>query len=385
MAQLDSKYINSVPFVYLLMAKIDLFTPLCGKPAGGFAFSSLSELQVRQAASSNAIFRLPVLAFFTFLIAGCAPLGDFFLPAPGAPGEWAAFVDDVRAFERRIGFEATDNFLELTDEYQAFPFCGYASQLMLPYSYEDPAIQWRDSVTEQDCRTLADGADVFFGKVEALGESGTPVTPAMITSKLERFLYLVIHEDCHDQFELPYGVEEALCNLITYKAMAAFSEEKFGAQAREDRAIRRYANAESERTRATIVHYDQLATLYARYERKEVTEYALMRERAMILSKARRALSWKKGLLNNVGLASDMTYSRHYPFLESVFDALGRDLARTVAFFKHVDRIKPSRAAVTKQHGIATEDSAEFLRAYEAAVVETIKKALAAEAPSRPQ
>jgi 1,2-phenylacetyl-CoA epoxidase catalytic subunit len=78
-----------------------------------------------------------------------------------------------------------------------------------------------------------------------------------------------------------------------------------------------------------------------------------------------------------------MTYSRHYPFLESVFDAFERDLARTVAFFKLVDRIKPARAAVMKQHGIATEDSAEFLRAYEAAVVETIKKTLA-ELPPTP-
>jgi hypothetical protein len=330
---------------------------------------------------STAFSRLAVLAFFTLLIAGCTSLGDFFLPAPGVPAEWAVFVDDVRAFERRIGFKATDNFLEITDEHQAFPFCGYASRLTLPYSYEDPAIRWRHSVTEQDCRTLAEGADFFFGKVEALGEMGTPVTPAMITSKLDRFLYLVIHEDCHDQFELPYGVEEALCDLITYKAMAAFSDHKFGAKGREDRAIRRYASVASERTRATIVHYEQLATLYGRYERQEVSAEALMRERARIFSKAGRALSWKKGPLNNVGLASDMTYSRHYPFLERVFDAFGRDLARTVAFFKHVDTIKPSRAAVMKQHGIATEDSAEFLRAYEAAVVETIRGALAAQSP----
>lgn len=334
--------------------------------------------------SSNAVSRFAVLAFFVLLIAGCAPLGDFFLPPPGIPGEWAAFVDDVRSFERRIGFEPTDNFLEITDEHQAFAFCGYASRLTLPYSYEDPAIRWRDSVTEQDCRTLADGADFLFGKVEALGEMGTPVTAAMITSKLDRFLYLVIHEDCHDQFELPYGVEEALCNLITYKAMAAFSDHKFGAQGREDRTIRRYASVESERTRATIVHYEQLATLYARYERKEVTQDALMRERAMIFSRAKRALSWKNGPLNNVRLANDMTYSRHYPFLESIFDAFERDLARTVAFFKLVDRIKPPRAAVMKQHGIATEDSAEFLRAYETAVVETIRRALAVEVPPRP-
>src|SRR5690606_27146866 len=98
----------------------------------------------------------------------------------------------------------------------------------------------------------ANGGDFFFGWVEAVGEAGTPVTPAMITSQLDRFLYLVIHEDCHDQFDLPYGVEEALCNLITYRAMSEFAQEAFGAEGFEDRAIRRYAGRERDRTHATI-------------------------------------------------------------------------------------------------------------------------------------
>ncbi len=331
--------------------------------------------------TGNAASRLAVAALLAAVLAACVPLRDFFSPVPGAPSEWAAFVEDVRAFERRIGFAETDNFLDFSGEQGAYAFCGHASRLILPYSYEDPAIQWRDSGTEEDCRALAGNADVFFGNVEAIGESATPVTPAMMTAKLDRFLYLVMHEDCHDQFELPYGIEEALCDLLTYKAMAVFSEEKFGPQAREDRAIRRYASVQAEQARATIIHYEQLATLYARYDRNEMSENTLMRERARILSRAERALAWKKkGPMNNVAMANHMTYSRHYPFLESVFDSLGRDLARTVEFFRRVDRIKPARAAILKRHRIATEDSAEFIRVYEAAVVETTRRALAAEA-----
>lgn len=318
-----------------------------------------------------------VLAVLALVLGGCAQLRDLFIPQPpGVADEWEALLDEVRAFERRIGFDETDNFLDLEQEHHEFPFCGYASRLHLPYSYEDPAIRWLDSVTEQECRKLGQGADVFFGAVEAWGEIGTPVTPAMITSKLDRFLYLVIHEDCHDQFELPYGIEEALCNLITFKAMAAFSEEKFGAFAREDRAVRRYATQQSRLTRATITYYDQLATLYARHQRAEISSEALLRERGAIFRKAERVLGATQGEMNNVGIANDMTYSRHYPFLESVFDALGRDLARTIAFFKQVDRAKPSKAAVMKRHRIATEESVDFIRAYEAAVVETIRQVL---------
>ena len=72
-----------------------------------------------------------------------------------------------------------------------------------------------------------------------------------------------------------------------------------------------------------------------------------------------------------------MTYSRHHSFVVDVFDALGRDLPRAVAFFRHVDAIKPSAAGVMKAHGFASGNSVDFIRAYEAAVVETTRNALA--------
>ena len=319
---------------------------------------------------------LVAVALLAAVLAGCRPLRDIFVPSSGVASEWAPFLDDVRAFERRIGFEETNNFLDLSAEHEPFAFCGYASPFYLPYSYEDPAIRWVESVTEQECRALGRDADVYFGAVEALGEVGTPVTPAMITGKLDRFLYLVIHEDCHDQFELPYGIEEALCNLITYKAMAVFAEEKYKSYSGEGRAIRRYADEQSRITHATIAYYDQLALLAARHQRAEISSDAFLRERAALFKKAERPLAWTGRELNNVGLANDMTYSRHYPYLERVFDALGRDLARTVAFFRRVDQIKPSGASVMRRYRIADEHSIEFVRAYEAAVVETIEKAL---------
>ena len=320
---------------------------------------------------------LVVGVLFVALAAGCNQLRELVTPsAPGVTDEWAALLTGIRAYERRIGFVDTDNFIDFSHEQNALTFCGYASPLSLPYSYEDPAIRWLDSATEVECRSHGPEADVYFGTVDAWGEVGAPATSAMITGKLDRFIYLVIHEDCHDQFELPYGIEEALCDLIAHRGMAAFTEEKYGRHAREHRAMRRYAETQSRLARATITYYEQLATLYARYERKEIRPDTLLQERAAIFKNARKPLAWTKGELNNVGIANDMTYSRHYPFLESVFDALGRDLARTVAFFRHVDKIKPSRAAVMQRHRIGEASSAETVRAYEAAVVETIRKAL---------
>jgi len=259
----------------------------------------------------------------------------------------------------------------------AYSWATIGTPFALPYSYQDPAITWLDSATEAQCLSHGPDADVYYSTVEAWGEVATPATAAMITSKLDRFIYLVIHEDCHDQFDLPYGIEEALCDLITHKGMAAFTEEKYGSYAREDRAVRRYAEAQSGRARATITYYEQLARLYARYERREIPSEVLLRERAAIFKNAQKPIAWTQGELNNVSIANHMTYSRHYPFLESVFDALGRDLARTVAFFRHVDKIKPSSAAIMQRHRIAEAGSVEYIRANEAAVIETIRAALA--------
>lgn len=321
---------------------------------------------------------LVIGALLTVAAVGCVQLREFLsLPPPDVSSEWRALIDDLRAFERKIGYRETKNFLALTKERDTFPFCGRSSRYHLPYSYEDPAIAWFDTLGEAECYAVNTDTDVFFGSVEAMGEIGTPVTPSMVSGKLDRFVYLVIHEDCHDQFDLPYGVEEALCNVITYHAMAAFSKEKFRWYSRENRAITNYAGIETRQTRATVQHYARLEDLYARYRRTGMSVEALLWERAGIYADAERALELAGGILNNVIFANFMTYSRHYPYLEGVFSALGHDLASTVEFFRLVDKIKPTRAEVLKRLGLSNEKSVEFVRGYEAAVIETTARALA--------
>lgn len=316
-------------------------------------------------------------ALALLVVAGCVVAGCVLVRDARIPKEWEPLLGEIRAFERRISFQGSEAFFEFSEEDGRYPFCGQVSRLYLPYSYEDPEIRWLDVETEQECRAVGEGTDVYFGTVEALGEVGTAVTSEMLGVPLHRFIYLVLHEDCHEQFALPYGIEEALCNLIAYKGMAAFGSEKYGLVSRENIAIQRYASVESGRTRTVKALYEELEEHYARYERWEISPDALLKERARILSRAERALRWKRGSLNNVGMANEMTYSRHYPLFESVHDALGGNLGRTVAFFKRVDAIKPSPREVMKRHRIVSDQGLAYVRAYEAAVVETIEKTLA--------
>lgn len=332
--------------------------------------------------------RFPAAVLFRLILSallaaggGCTVLQDVAtrLPGPRLYEKGAVLIGGIRDFGQRIGFHETDNFQNLDQAAESYPFCGYVSPLYLPYSYQDPAIRWREAGSEAECRQIAGpDADIYFEQSEAIGEIGMPVTSTMLAGSLVRFVYLIFHEDCHDQFDLPFGIEEPLCNVIAYNAMAAYAAEKERFNALERVAMRRYAERESERTRAARLNYEQLEALYARYARGELDAPALLRERMPLLARAERTLAWTRGSLNNVGIANDMTYSRHFPYLESVYIALGRDLGATVAFFRKVDAIKPTKAAFLKQRRLKSLESLEFVRAYEEAVLEIIRRELPA-------
>lgn len=316
-----------------------------------------------------------LLAGVALLLAGCGPLRDLASPAaPDLSAEWKALLDALRAFERTIGFKETRNFARLSDERDAYPYCGQASRRVLPYSYEDPAIRWLEEIDAEQCRDVGFDTDWYFGSVEVWGEIGTPVTPAMISGDLDRFIYLVIHEDCHDQFELPYGIEEPLCNVITYRAMAQFATQKFGWYTRQNRVLRNYAAMQSRETRATVAHYREVEALYARFHRGELPLAELLQARGVVFAKLERALDLPAGEMNNISLANLMTYSRHYARLESVVDRVGPDLARVLAFFRTVDAAKPTPEELLQRRSLDDRKSLAFVRANEDAVIRTVEQ-----------
>ncbi len=318
-----------------------------------------------------------IVLVLAVLSAGCSQWREVVSPAqPELSAEWKALLDELRAFERRIGFKETANFARLTDEHDAYPFCGWASRHLLPYSYEDPAIRWLESIDAEQCRESGPDNDWHFGSVEVWGEIGTPVTPAMVASSLDRFVYLVIHEDCHDQFELPYGIEEPLCNIIAYRAMAEFAAQKYRWYTRENRTIRSYGSMQSRQTRTTVAHYRQLEALYGRYHRRELPFDALLAARSAVFSKLERALELEPGEINNISIASYMTYSRHHAHVEAVVDRVSPDLGRTVEFFRGVDARKPQAEQLMQSLGLRERKSLEFVRAYEQATLETIARSL---------
>jgi hypothetical protein len=201
----------------------------------------------------------------------------------------------------------------------------------------------------------------------------------MLSAPLTRFVYLVIHEDCHEQFELPYGIEEALCNVLAFRAMAQWAEDRFRSAPRERQEMLRFVREGAKDSHAALGFYKRVAVLYARHDRSAITPAVLLRERARLFRTAERELAWPKGSMNNVWLANTMTYARHYPLIERVLAALGGDVARTVAFFRDVDAAKPTPDEVVARYGLKDRTGLAFVRANEAALAETILKRLVAQ------
>ena len=310
------------------------------------------------------------------LLTGCGPMRDLASPsAPDLSAEWKTLLDELRAFERSLGFRETRNFAQLTDERDSYAYCGQASNQALPYSYEDPAIRWLEQIDAEQCRDAGPDNDWYFGSVEVWGEIGTPVTPAMISGELDRFVYLVIHEDCHDQFQLPYGIEEPLCNIITYRAMAQFAAQKYRWYTPENRALRNYAATQSRETRTTVAHYREVEALYARFHRRELSLDDLMQARGTVFAKLERALDLPAGEMNNISLASHMTYSRHYGRLEGVVDAPRPGPRAGGTYFRAIDAAKPTPEELMRKLSTSDRKSLEFVRANEDAVIRTIERA----------
>ena len=294
-------------------------------------------------------------------------------PSPAVGAQWETVLAQVRDLERRIGFRPTENFTRLATDLTSYPFCGRASNRRLPYSYQDRLIEWPEIEQEAECRRVGADTDVYFDNVEAWGEIRTPVTVAMVAGKLDRFVYLVIHEDCHDQYDLPYGIEEPLCDVITHRAMKQFARERYRRLDIERRAIDRYVRTEPHATRIIIGYFRQLEQLYDRYEQGRISHAQMLERRTQIFRSAEGALDIGEGQINSIVFANYMTYSRHYPALAQVAARWGDDLAGVVAFFKLVDARKPERALVARRLGIEDEKDPVLLRAHEEAVLATVR------------
>ena len=296
--------------------------------------------------------------------------------------EWQAIVRDLRVFQRTFGFRETRNFQSVSTKVVENRFCGIVSKRYLPYSYEDPAVSWYEDLPQEECVPEHRGQDVYFGTREVLGEVATPVTQSMLHGSLDRFAYLVIHEDCHDQFKQPYGIEEALCDVIAHEAMKRYARQPPRASQPAWQTLVTYAVHQTALSKETAAQFERVQAFFDETKKARLSDRRFLEQRAFLFAEVERKIEWKPGDANNVTLAEAITYSRHYDRLEKIYVRLGSDLAAFVSHFQQLDTALAGIRRALRRKGLTESRGAAYLRAYENAILDLAEQKLPAEKPA---
>jgi hypothetical protein len=245
-------------------------------------------------------------------------------------------IEEMKAFEKELGFLDTDNFKAYSPELGAYDYLFYTSSTQLPYSLDDPAlvaaIGTRDSVYIDYQKY-----DAYFYSIPSIAGEGTPVTETLLQAPLHRFIQVVFHEDWHEQIDLPHGLEEPSAEIVGYAAAIRFAGDRFGPDSQVYLTLKSNFEKKLGESEVYREYYARLDALYAQYQDGRLSELDTLIRKDRLLEAMGNDLYdiWggKPDQLNNAFIAFQMTYLRHFPLMYQVFEATGFDLSKTIPIF----------------------------------------------------
>ena len=226
---------------------------------------------------------------------------------------------------QNLGLEPTGNFKRESESVDTL--CFAARKLELPEEYGQ--LRFRRAANGV-CGFNEAKWDVFAYKPEAVAGEQVGVTPELTAASAERAGFVVAHEDFHDQpamRRLSPGLHEPAATL----GALLISPEPFD----QDHPTLQY------RRKALLInrYRHRAAALYNRYRWGEISEAeALERKEELFTELAAECLALPAALaynpcpavLNNAGLAFDVTYTRLYPLIFELLPAAGWDRQATI-------------------------------------------------------
>ncbi|MFC1913653.1 hypothetical protein ACFLXF_00020 [Chloroflexota bacterium] len=282
---------------------------------------------------------LPILFIILLsILPGCRP--------PGGDGELDEaqrdrldLIDEIKAFENKLGFAETENFKVCSDNVEAYDYYFYTSQTALPYSLDDPLLQRGKGKPESSPIDLA-GYDLYFYAIQAVAGVKTPVTKSLLRAPLHRFIHVVLHEDWHEQMNSSLGIEEPCAEVVSYPAAVLFAEKEFGRDSKVYERLKDDFSKKLEESRLYQHYYDELEFLYGQFHSGNISEAEVLAEKEDLLESMAEELQGLWGVkprqLNNAFIAFQMTYQRHFSLMYQVYTATGFDLRKTMAIFSSV-------------------------------------------------
>jgi hypothetical protein len=264
-------------------------------------------------------------------------------------------IEEIKAFEKRLGFAETENFRTYSPELGAYDYLFFTPSTQLPYSLDDPAlvaaIGTRDSVS-LDYQKY----DAFFYSIPSVAGEGTPLTESLMQVLLHRFIQIIFHEDWHEQIDLPHGLEEPSAEIIGYTAAMLFCREKYGQDSQVYRTLQKHLDNKLRESQVYGEYYDKLIALYAKYHEGKLSELDTLIRKARLLesmgNELYRIWGGRPDQLNNAFIAFQMTYLRHMPLMHQVLEAADYDLTKTVQLFLAMPEQGTPRDSLERVKGI---------------------------------
>jgi len=276
-------------------------------------------------------------------------------PAPPPPR-----YDVIRGVQREVrglGVGETGNF-ERAGKREAYFRCYYTGKLELPDSYEGLRVK---NGSAAGCGLDEERYDVFFYRIEAVSGADAPVTRALEEAGEERLAFVVAHEDLHEDRalqRLPTRVNEAATTLLGFLAAARYAKNERGEESALFENLAREPALYLEKARLVNRYHARLKALYHRYSKGLASREETLAGKARLLAEMRQAcraiepdpVSFNKCLAaeNNAGLAFEVTYTRWYPLVYGVHQALGGELEATLEALRRAGEGKRTEAAVVR-------------------------------------
>lgn len=146
-------------------------------------------------------------------------------------------ISKIKEFaQKELGFKPTKNFLKF-DEKGCQNFLFYSKKTEIPFSHIDPLMGFERALCaepQSDFDGLKSKASkssgvnlseseydfLFYGNVVESGSA--PVTRSVLERGLADLVELVVHEDWHENVNLPSHIEESSAQLVSYVAMLRY-------------------------------------------------------------------------------------------------------------------------------------------------------------------
>ena len=240
-------------------------------------------------------------------------------------------VQEIKAFEAKLGWKPTDNFREYSETLETYNSCGRAETLSF--------MAWWDTSTKEECKEDGRIYDTTYSEAEAIAGSGTPVSRSLMQTELSRFIYVVFHEDFHEQMRgVPtLALNESATQLVGLLAAREFTRERYGKDSDIHRAFVEEIEFALKDANIEKHYYQELERLYERVSRGELDRAQGLKEKAILFEKMQSecedirfviAVSCNR-ITNNILFVLSIPYAMHYPLFFDLYKSCALNVKRT--------------------------------------------------------